>query len=70
MPPNSQAQREYWLSSISTAGGICSKYVGRSVGATRVPARWIAAFKAANAELEKDWSQAEAIEIDAASQKN
>ena len=44
--------------------------MGRSVGATRVPARWIAAFKAANAELEKDWSQAEAIEIDAASQKN
>lgn len=44
--------------------------MGRSVGATRVPARWIAALKAANAELEKDWSQTEAIEIDATTQKN
>ncbi|KAK3207843.1 hypothetical protein GRF29_96g592455 [Pseudopithomyces chartarum] len=41
-----------------TNGGKCIQY--RSVGTSRIPAKWVAAFNAANAELEKDWSQVEA----------
>jgi len=42
--------------SFSTNGGKCIQY--RSVGTTRIPAKWVAAFNAANAELEKAQTEA------------